>query len=61
MTARTVLPGGGGADLAYTTACSGLDLRCVMACPALDLRCATASPLRPTFHGGGMALDPISL
>jgi len=37
MTARTVLPGGGGADLAYTTACSGLDLRCVTACPALDL------------------------
>ena len=37
MTARTVLPGGGGTDLACVTACPGLDLRCVMACPALDL------------------------
>ena len=52
MTARTVLPGGGGADL---------DLACATVCPALDLRCATACPLRPTFHGGGVALDPISL
>ena len=39
MTARTVLPGGGGADLAYAMACSGLDLRCVTACPALDHGC----------------------
>ena len=39
MTARTVLPGGGGADLdlACAMACLGLDLGCAMACPALDL------------------------
>ena len=83
MTARTVLSGGRGADLACAMACLGLDLHCAMAfpaldlccaivcpdldlacatvCPALDLRCATACPLRPTFHGGGVALDPISL